>query len=125
MGENNLKIFKGSIEGIVKFLFSILLSIINVSFQIILIIGAVCSVILLIKLFPETAILITKPLYSVFQLIFQIIKALLYSILVLCFIYWIILCFDFINVLKKKREINREKFLKDLARKLNRLKKEK
>lgn len=114
--------FEELIRLVMKGVFSILITILNFLIYITVIIGSIASLILLIKLFPETAILITKPLYSILIFIFQIIKALVYSILTLILIYLIYQCYNLVEILRKKREINREKFLNELAKKLNKFK---
>jgi len=116
----NIKTIQKLLSTFIKGLFEIFIDIIHISVTIIYIVGAIVSLILLIKLFPETAILITNPLYSIFRFIFQIIKGLLYLILILGSGYFAIVLYDFVNIFKKKRKINCEKFLNELAKKLNR-----
>lgn len=117
------KKLKKSIKEIISFLFNLLVGIVNVAVTVILIFGAMASLVLLYKLFPETALTILKPLFTLSVMFLTIIKFLIYLLLTWMFIYVIFLIYGLmkktIRELNIQKEIKREKFLNDLAKKLN------
>ncbi len=114
---------KENIKNIISFLFNLLVIFANVAITVIFMFGAISSLILLYKLFPETALTIFKPLLTLSVMFLKIIKFLIYLILTFGFIYWVFLVHDLIKKTIKeskiKMEIKREKFLNELAKKLN------
>lgn len=88
-----------------------------------LIVGAMSSIILLYKLFPEISIIIIKPFLVMSRIYIKIITTLIILISMFALMYLISWLFEKGEESKIKREINREKFLNDLAKKLNKQRK--
>lgn len=118
------------IKEAIKFSFNLLIAFINAGITMTLVAGSIVSFILLSKLYPEIFVTIIeawKPIANLFIDILIIIFWATYWLLVAWMISIIIKSsYYLIKNRKKKIEINKEKFLDDLAKKMNkRLKKTK
>ena len=108
---------------ITRSVFEILLFILRVIIKIVIIVGAMSAIIIIYKMFPETALLYLNPLYEMLKFI-GIISKVLFIIFGISGGFYIAFCMLYFlenhsNKLKKKREKQREKFLNDLVKKLN------
>ena len=116
-----VKIIK-SIEKSISSVFLFGVSIINVGITILLIFGAASSIILLRKLFPYMYLLLSVPMVAVYSIIFTIIKVTGVVIIILLSLY---LIFNIKALFerqekrfKKKRELDRKKFMDQVLKRL-------
>lgn len=102
--------------------FSFLIALVDIIFKVILLIGALTSMALLYKLFPDIAVPIYTALLPVFEILFFIIK------IVVIFLIAFLIAFIFFSFEKmgkdiiKKRERGKKEFIDEL---IVRMKKEK
>ncbi len=103
---------------IAKALYGLAFSFANIFISVFLLIGATCSIILLYKLFPSTAI----PLLSSFLPVFKIILYLILGSLVFaCIFFYIFYIGSLVKEQNKQSEQQRKKSISEIV---NRLKKE-
>lgn len=122
MGDDKLDKIKKSLGNIFSLLFRLLVTLCNIFITIFLIFGAAAAIILLYKMFPETSVILLKPLLVVSLVIFKIIKIVFIIFYFLgigylvCYLYGLL---DKLFSRQKKRMIKRKnKFIDDLVKKL-------
>ena len=107
-----------TITSLIKGCFSLLIAFVDIILKVMLLVGALTSMVLLYKLFPDIATPIYTSLFVVFNILFNILK-----ILVIFLIAFLILSFEKMRKdIKNKREKEKKEFFTEL---IARLKKEK
>ena len=97
--------------------FDVTASLINLVITLIIIAGAASSMLLLIKLYPDSARTLLVPFYKLFVIMFKLIALFISALLSFAVTYLFIkyLLKPFVISLDEKRKINREKFKQQLA----------
>jgi len=114
-------ISKKDIKDIMNFGVELTNSLVLLFFKVIMIFGALAALILLKELYPAMAEIILTPLQIILIFIFKFILVSLLSVILIAICYYTFIIFEpSFAKLKKSREKRREKFLNDLAKKLNR-----
>ncbi len=120
---NSLREISDTVWELLKFCFRFFIVMIDASITIILLVGSFISFILLYKLFPELFTHLINALEPVFRLLLTIFKTLWWLAFILCIGYLIFNVAIFLinsgSKSKARREQRREKFLDDLAIKMN------
>lgn len=119
MGVDKLEKIRGSVVKSIFAVFRFIVIVINLLITFFMLLGALASGVLLYKLFPETALIFLKPLILVLDLFTTLIQA---SVVLLTFLgvcYLFLILESHFKKLKKKREMERKKFLDEVVGKIN------
>lgn len=123
MEADKLEKIKESIGNIFHSFFVLLGTIINIFITVFIMFGAAAGIILLYKMFPETALILMKPLLVVSLVIIKIIQITIAVLFLLSIIYLVMYVIHFFDEqqkrLNKKRELDRKKFMDEVVRRLN------
>lgn len=117
-----LKTTENIISALNKFIismFSIFTALINISITLFLMVGSLCSMLLLFKLYPELFMSVFSRAYPVGVFLFNFCKYLLTVMLIATIssvLFYLIRYFTFSD---KKRKKKREKFIDDIISKIN------
>lgn len=111
-----------SVGNTVRISFGLLVTLINIFITVFFMFGAAAAIILLFKMFPETSLILMKPLLVVSLVIFKIFKIvflILYFLIVGYGVMYFFRLFDGLFSRQKKRmEKKKKKFMDDLVKKL-------
>lgn len=97
----------------------------NVLLTFFMVLGSIASMVLLYKMFPDTALIFLKPMFLVLDFFTTFLQASLILLFILGLGYLWILIGDYGKRIHKRREIDRKKFLDEVVRKINKGRKSK
>ena len=80
--------------------------------------GSLASILLLYKMFPDTALILYEPFLLVFNIVFMLIKIAGAFIFLFLVAYFIISVVDLFEDIKKDNEVKRKKFIDEIVNKL-------
>ena len=111
-----------SIGNTIRISFGLLVTLINIFITVFFMFGAAAAIILLFKMFPETSLILIKPLLVVSLVIFKIFKIVFWILYFLIVGYGVMYFFRLFDGLfsrqKKRMEKKNKKFMDDLVKKL-------
>ncbi len=125
MEEDKSKKIKEVIKETISFVFNFIITGVNLMITIFLLFGAFTSMVLLLKMFPETALILLKPAILVFDIFMNFFYVAVFILLILGMIYLVFELVDIIRRIDNKRDMERKKFLDDVVKKINKGRKNK
>jgi polyferredoxin len=109
---------KNVFDNIIHILFLVIGELLRIGIMVFIGFGAIASMLLLYKIFPETATILFAPLIIIFEVLYKIFLVLLTGILVFGSAYLIICLSEFFKKETKKQELKKKQFITDIAREL-------
>jgi len=109
---------KNVFDNIIHILFLVIGELLRIGIMVFIGVGAIASMLLLYKIFPETATILFAPLIITFEVLYKIFLVLLTGILVFGSAYLIICLSEFFKKETKKQELKKKQFITDIAREL-------
>lgn len=118
MDYKKLEKAKESIQKLILGFFQLLVVIVDICITIFLVVGSAAAIIILCKMFPDTALIFMNPLISVFSFILKIFYMIVIILILLLYGYINIAAVELTRKIIGKREKERKRFLDNVVKKL-------